>query len=155
MKPHQICYRFADKDCRLSDEQKKSIVFLNGDMSRKIWNDFVSDKHHLFLMDRSEYIFLHQFCVINTDAHDFSHTRQKLEKFFTSSSFMISLWGPACGALCHPSILASAWDDFFYPSDENTVAIGFPNRRCVFSYENYLYLSKARKMDDRRIREKP
>jgi hypothetical protein len=151
MKQNRICRRFTDKDCRLSDEQKKSIVFLNSDMSCKIWEDFISDKHHLFLMDENEYIFSHQFCIVNTDSYDFFYVKRKLEKFFSSSSFIISLWGPYCGALCHPSIFSSAWDDFFYPADENTVAIGFPNKRCVFSFEEYLYFSKARKTSIQRI----
>ncbi|MDR2638530.1 MAG: hypothetical protein LBC09_01685 [Helicobacteraceae bacterium] len=142
-----VLNRFADKDCRLSSAQKNSIVFLNSDMSRKIWNDFISDKNHLFLMDNNEYILSRQFRVINTDDRDFCYTKRKLEKFFSGASFIIALWGPECGALCSPSILADAWDDFFYPSDENTVVVGFPNGRCVFSFETNLYLTKARKID--------
>jgi hypothetical protein len=139
---HPIAWRFEDIDCRLSDIQKESIVFLNENFSGKIWHDFISDKGHLFLMDGSADIYKNRQDSLDTSNKDFFCVQESLRKFIFSSSFVFALWGAKCGILCEKDIFLDAWDDFFYPGDENTVIICFPGKQCIYSFEEMLFFSK-------------
>jgi hypothetical protein len=138
-----IFSRFCDPDCRLSAKEKDSLVFLNESISIKIWKDCISENTHAFLMNKGEKILKQTRKSINTEIHDFAYVRSVLDKFLSPSSFIISFWGPDTGCLCHKDVFLNAWDDFFYPCDENTFILGFPGNLCIFSFDETLFFSRA------------
>ena len=134
-KKYPIAWRFNSEDCSLSFNEKRKIIFLNEIESEKLWNiTFPFD--HLMKMDSS-------FCyVIEKTELDFDCHKESSLFFYdklVDVSFVFFFWGKRSSAIVPVDIFVKSWGDFFYPSDETSIAL-IPNRKkIIFSYEETFF----------------
>lgn len=139
---YPIAWRLNSEDCRLSPDEKRKIVLLNGDESEKLWDQF-------FPFDMLMSIKPSQCRIIEKMELDFNEAeksaiffREKLRGF----SDILFFWGRRAAAIVISSdVFIKAWDDFFYPSDESSV-IYIPNtKNIIFSYEEIFFYAEILK----------
>lgn len=139
---YPIAWRLNSEDCRLSPDEKRKIVFLNGDESEKLWEQF-------FPFDMLMSIKSSQCRIIEKKELDFDEAeesaiffREKLRGF----SDILFFWGRRSAAIVISSdVFIRAWDDFFYPSDESSI-IYIPNaENIIFSYEEMFFYAEILK----------
>ena len=134
---YPVAWRLNSKDCRLSVDEKGRIILLNAMQAQRLW-DAIFPFSHLMEMPRS-------FCdVLEKRVLDFDDVERSSLFFIEKLQGVDSidfLWGRRAGATLPADVLVAAWDDFFYPSDENSV-IAIPNSdKLIFSYEeNFFYV---------------
>jgi hypothetical protein len=136
-KKYPIAWRFNSKDCSLSFEEKRQIVFLGAEESENLWNvTFPFD--HLMNMNSS-------FCFVTEEKKlDFDH-HQESSLFFkhklvdTSSIFFF--WGKRASAIVPADLLVKSWSDFFYPSDETSIALIVNRQKIIYSYEEFFFFA--------------
>lgn len=133
---YPIAWRLNSEDCRLSPDEKRNIVLLNGDESEKLWD-------LIFPFDMLMSIKPLQCRVIEKMELDFDEAGESA-KFFREKlsgvSDILFFWGRRAAAIIISSdIFIKAWDDFFYPSDESSI-IYIPNtKNIIFSYEETFF----------------
>lgn len=139
---YPIAWRLNSEDCRLSPDEKRKIVFLNGDESETLWEQF-------FPFDMLMSIKSSQCRIIEKKELDFDEAeesaiffREKLRGF----SDILFFWGRRSAAIVISSdVFIRAWDDFFYPSDESSI-IYIPNaENIIFSYEEMFFYAEILK----------
>ncbi|MGX1021768.1 hypothetical protein AB7M33_004444 [Pseudomonas sp. Y3 TE3536] len=134
-KKYPIAWRFNSKDCSLSSEEKRKIVFLDKEESEGLWN-MIFPFTHLMSMNSS-------FCLVteekklNFDHHKESSLFFKRKLKNISSAFFF--WGRSASAIVPADILIKSWSDFFYPSDETSIALIINRQKMIFSYEENFY----------------
>ncbi|SQI33980.1 Uncharacterised protein [Leminorella richardii] len=132
---YPIAWRLNSKDCRLSADEKGCILLLSAMEAQRLW-DATFPFSHLMEMPRS-------FCdVLEKRVLDFDDVDTSslffIEKLQGVDSINV-LWGRSAGATLPVDVFIAAWDDFFYPSDENSI-IAIPNSDIIiFSYEETFF----------------
>lgn len=138
-KKYAMAWRFNSKDCQLSVEDKKNIIMLGEDDSERLWDAFFPfeilmqiDSSHCEILDKK---------VLDFD--DVDAGRLFFQDKLDACDEVIFFWGRRSSALISsPAIIAKAWDDFFYPSDEASL-IYIPNfKKIIFSYEETFFLAR-------------
>lgn len=134
-KKYPIAWRFNSKDCSLSDEEKRKIIFLTKDESESLWN-MIFPFDHLMNMSSS-------FCLVTEEEKlDFDRHRESslfFKKKLTDISSAFFFWGRRASAIVPADILIKSWSDFFYPSDETSIALMVNKQKIIFSYEEHFY----------------
>lgn len=139
---YPIAWRLNSEECHLSHDEKRKIVFLNGDESEKLW-DLV------FPFDMLMNIKSSQYRIIEKMELDFDE-KEESAIFFREKlrgvSDILFFWGRRAAAIVISSdVFIKAWDDFFYPSDESSV-IYVPNaKNIIFSYEEMFFYAEMLK----------
>jgi len=132
-------WRFNDKDCILSDEEKKRIVLFDESKSAALWDLFIPVKHLMYLEDK--HFKLKEKIVLDFD--DVISSALFFEKKITFSDFILFFWCRSSSALVAKNLFLKSWDDFFYPSDESSVLL-IPNRNeVIFSFEETFFYGKG------------
>ncbi|MCG8711105.1 hypothetical protein JHU04_004474 [Brenneria sp. 4F2] len=134
-KKHPIAWRFNSEDCSLSFDEKRKIIFLDEEDSESLWN-ITFPFNHLMKMDSS-------FCsVIEKNKLNFDHQKESSLFFkskLTDISFVFFFWGKRASAIVPVDIFVKSWSDFFYPSDETSVALIINRNKMIFSYEETFF----------------
>jgi hypothetical protein len=69
------------------------------------------------------------------------------QKVLEGEEWLWLFWGRCCAAQVPRDIFIKCWDDFFYPSDENTVLVMPGSAEAIFSFEeNFFYGQFVRPM---------
>ncbi|MGL5001739.1 MAG: hypothetical protein ACRDAM_02250, partial [Casimicrobium sp.] len=115
-KKNPIAHRFNDSSCRLTEDEKKNIYFLDSNFSKDLWFTKVSSTLHLSLITKTNKLFNSR--KIGTlewdnyqDGVDFFNFHLQGERLVTF------FWGPDISCITDANIFRKSWDDFFYPSD--------------------------------------
>lgn len=135
-------WRINSQDCKISDDEKRSIVFFHPDQSLELWKNHVSSKS-LHLMK----ILADDIQVSSKLKLDFSledEGRNFFLKELKRYSLVVFFWGARSACLVRKNILVNHWTDFFYPSDESSV-IFIPNSgKKIFSYEEVFFVGRIK-----------
>jgi|GEM_PF-476938 len=134
-KLYPMAWRLNSSDCLLSIDDKKRIIFLNEYQSTVLWDIFFPFEY-LIKMDPSfisilEKIFI-DFDEVNQSSLFF---REKLK----DNSVIFFFWGRLDCAILPTDIFIKAWDDFFYPSDDNSIILIPNTNKIIFSYEETFF----------------
>lgn len=134
-KKYPIAWRFNSKDCMLSFDEKRQIIFLDTEESSNFW-DVTFPFNHLMKMHSS-------FCsVIEKINLDFDHPNESSLFFknkLTDISFAFFFLGKKASAIVPVDIFVKSWDDFFYPSDETSILLIPNGNKMIFSYEKTFF----------------
>lgn len=132
---YPITWRFNSEDCLLFDQEKQSIVFLDEKQSRRLWNIFIPAKHLTELSDKN--FVLHEktilsFCDVDESANFFASR-------LSHSGFVWFFWSAVAAAIVPRQVFLKSWDDFFYPSDENSILLTPDCPKAIFSFEDTFF----------------
>lgn len=132
---YPIAWRFNSEDCLLSNQEKQSIVFLDEKQSRRLWNIFIPAKHLMELSDKN--FVLHEktilsFCDVDESANFFASR-------LSHSGFFWFFWSAVAAAIVPRQVFLKSWDDFFYPSDENSILLTPDCPKAIFSFEDNFF----------------
>ncbi|WP_141675073.1 hypothetical protein [Gilliamella sp. Bif1-4] len=134
-KKYPIAWRFNSKDCLLSSDEKRKIVFLDTEESSHFW-DMIFPFDHLIKMDPSF------FSTIEKINLDFSCPKESslfFKKKLTDISLVFFFWGKKASAIIPTDIFVKSWSDFFYPSDETSILFIANRNKMIFSYEETFF----------------
>lgn len=133
---YPIAWRFNARDCGLSDSDKQRLCLYQQAQSQALWDEWVPVSH---LMSVSAGTFL----VSETTTLDFKRRADGarfFQKVLEGEDWLWLFWGKRCAAQVPRDIFIKCWDDFFYPSDENTALVMPGSAEVIFSFEeNFFY----------------
>ncbi|MGE9549000.1 hypothetical protein [Snodgrassella sp. CS2] len=134
-KKYPIGWRFNSKDCILSFEEKKKIIFLDENESSSFW-DIIFPFEHLIKMESS-------FCSIKKKVDlNFEYPKKSslfFENILKDISFVFFFWSKKASAIVPVNIFIKSWNDFFYPSDETSILLIANRNQMIFSYEETFF----------------
>ncbi|MGY4817703.1 hypothetical protein ACVNP3_17360 [Pseudomonas chlororaphis subsp. piscium] len=132
---YPIAWRFNSEDCLLSDSEKKRIVLFDEFKSEKIWDLFIPTKN---LMEIGNTTFKqHEKTTLNFNNK--LESSLYFERKIDFPDFIWFFWGRSSAAMVSRSIFLKSWDDFFYPSDENSILIIPNTSKVIFSFEDSFF----------------
>jgi hypothetical protein len=132
---YPIAWRFNSEDCSLSDQEKQSIVFFDEKQSQRLWNISIPVKNLMELSDQN--FVLHEKTILS-----FSKIDESANFFATrlaNSSFVWFFWGACAAAIVPRQVFLKSWDDFFYPSDEDSILLTPDCPKAIFSFEDAFF----------------
>ncbi|KTC35149.1 hypothetical protein AO265_35660 [Pseudomonas sp. ABAC61] len=120
----------------MSDSDKQRLCLYQQAQSQALWDEWVPVSH---LMSVSAGTFL----VSETTTLDFKRRADGarfFQKVLEGEEWLWLFWGKRCAAQVPRDIFIKCWDDFFYPSDENTALVMPGSAEVIFSFEeNFFY----------------
>ncbi len=134
---YPIAWRFNAADCGLSAEDKQGVVLFDQATSQALWDRFIPVPS--LITGLSSLFQCHEKTTL-----DFSQ-RDESSLFFErrlrpQADLLWLFWGRCCAAQVPRDIFIQCWDDFFYPSDENTALVMPGSAEVIFSFEeNFFY----------------
>ncbi|MBB3257532.1 hypothetical protein F4827_002397 [Paraburkholderia bannensis] len=128
--------RFLDPDCRLSDIDRAKINFLTEELSKSLWRKYISSKDHLMTLGPGDALSKAEISKWKADWSDFLSVSDYLREKLINAWAIIFFWGPECACVTDVDVLVKGWDDFFYISDENSIAIAAGLDEVIFSFED-------------------
>lgn len=134
-KKYPIAWRFNSKDCLLSSDEKRKIVFLDTEESSHFW-DMIFPFDHLIKMSPS---FFSTIEKINLNFGCSKESSLFFKEKLTDISFVFFFWGKKASAIIPTDIFVKSWSDFFYPSDETSILFIANRNKMIFSYEETFF----------------
>nr|BFD38719.1 hypothetical protein FFPRI1PSEUD_02180 [Pseudomonas sp. FFPRI_1] len=132
---YPIAWRFNARDCGLSDSDKQRLCFYQQAQSQALWDEWIPVSHLMRLSAGT-------FQVSETTTLDFKR-RADGARFFHKAledeEWLWLFWGRCCAAQVPKDIFIKCWDDFFYPSDENTALVMPGSAEVIFSFEENFF----------------
>ncbi|WP_144290314.1 hypothetical protein [Chitinilyticum litopenaei] len=140
---HPESWRINDPSCTLSTSKKKELIFFDKEHSKKLWHNCISKKYtHLLLLNES------QIKIRHSETLDFTNPK-KGELFFKNhlknATLVIFFWGPLCSCLAPAKTVSKHWNDFFLPSDENSITYIPNTNKIIFSFEERFFAGTIKK----------
>lgn len=134
---YSIGWRFNSPDCQLIASEIEKIIFLTKSESEKLWGSLYPFKK-LMEIKKDDYMLLEkkELDFDNDNSRNFF-----IEKMI-DSSYVFFFWGRSNSAIVPVNLFIKAWDDFFYPSDENCILYLINNNRIIYSYEETFFYSQ-------------
>ncbi|WP_043274763.1 hypothetical protein [Pseudomonas sp. PH1b] len=132
---YPIAWRFNARDCGLSDSDKQRLCFYQQAQSQALWDEWIPVSHLMRLSAGT-------FQVSETTTLDFKR-RADGARFFHKAlegeEWLWLFWGRCSAAQVPRDIFIKCWDDFFYPSDENTALVMPGSAEVIFSFEENFF----------------
>ncbi|MGZ0704325.1 hypothetical protein [Pseudomonas piscis] len=134
---YPIAWRFNSADCGLSVEDKQRVVLFDQATSQALWDRFIPVPSLITGLPS-------RFQCHEKTTLDFSQ-RDESSLFFErrlcpQAGLLWVFWGKRCAVQVPRDIFIKCWDDFFYPSDENTALVMPDSAGVIFSFEeNFFY----------------
>lgn len=132
---YPIAWRFNSEDCLLSDQEKQSIVFLDEKQSQRLWGIFIPAKNLMELSDKN--FVLHEKTILSFS--DIEASANFFASRLAHSSFVWFFWSAVAVAIVPLQVFLKSWDDFFYPSDENSILLTPDCPKAIFSFEDTFF----------------
>ncbi|MGE6388592.1 DUF2947 family protein [Pseudomonas sp. NPDC078416] len=132
---YPIAWRFNSEDCLLSDQEKQSIVFLDEKQSQRLWNTFIPAKNLMELSNKN--FVLHEKTILSFG--DINESKKFFASRLAHSSFVWFFWSACAAAIVPRQVFLKSWDDFFYPSDENSILLTPDCPKAIFSFEDTFF----------------
>lgn len=139
-KTYSIAWRFNSLDCTLSDTDKSQILLLNQLDSQKLWDSLFPFQHLMEINQHTVYCTIVE--KIQLDFDDVETSKVFFQQKLAQAQDLIFFWGRGQAARLSSDILIKAWDDFFYPSDENCICYMANQSKVIFSYEDTFFYAK-------------
>ena len=132
---YPIAWRFNAKDCLLSDKDKKRIVFFDEMQSKRLWGLFIP-VDNLMRLDGKDFI-CHEKTTLSFNGS--AESADFFEKRLRSVDFIWFFWGACAAAIVPTEVFITAWEDFFYPSDEDSLLLMVNSSRAIHSFEETFF----------------
>ncbi|WP_404937968.1 hypothetical protein P7C00_00505 [Pseudomonas sp. JDS08PS003] len=131
-----IAWRFNAADCGLSADDKQRVVLFDQAESQVLWDRFIPVPS--LITGLPSLFQCHEKTTL-----DFAQ-RGESSLFFErrlspEAGLFWLFWGRCCAAQVPRDIFIKCWDDFFYPSDENTALVMPGSAEVMFSFEENLF----------------
>lgn len=138
---YPVAWRFNSENCSLSFNEKRKIIFLDEKESESLWN-MIFPFDHLMEMNSS-------FCSVMEKAELDFDCYKDFSSFFHDKlagiSFIFFFWGRRSSAIVPVDIFIKSLSDFFYPSDETSIALITNRNKMIFSYEETFFYADISK----------
>ena len=130
-----IAWRFNSCDCNLTKQDIDKIVFLTKDASERLWryyfciNNLMEINSDIFLLDKKIYL-------------NFEDDKSCADFFNANTSdaeILFFFWGKFSSAIVKKDVFIKSWDDFFYPSDENSLLLIPNTKKIIFSFNETFF----------------
>lgn len=129
-----VGWRFADDACSLSASEIETLCFLGPEQSRLMWECLVSSEAG-HLMELGKW----PGAALDSQTLDFDLPASG-KLFFgglcSKDDLIVFFWSADVACIVRGDLLVKAWDDFFYPSDESSVAVVMCSRLGIASFED-------------------
>jgi hypothetical protein len=132
---YPVAWRFNSNDCLLSDQEKASIILFNEPQSQRLWDAFIPTKNLMELTSNN-------FKRHEKSTLSFSESAESAEFFkfrLNEAGFIWFFWGGRSAAIVPKDIFIKAWDDFFYPSDEDSLLLVVNSSKAIYSFEDTFF----------------
>lgn len=137
-----ILDRLLDSSANIEIHEIKTISFLNKEYSEYLWSKNISADFHLSIKNSQSIIsniILKPICV---DWGNQKNSSLELSKQIRDSELLLYFCGPHHACFVPGKILCKAWDDFFYYSDENSIALSVQTKKIYYNFNDVFYQSK-------------
>lgn len=124
-----IAWRFNAADCGLSANDKQRVVLFDQAASQALWDRFIPVPSLFQCHEKTTLDF-----AKGAESSLFFERRLSPE-----ADLLWLFWGRRCAAQVPRDIFIKCWDDFFYPSDENTALIMPDSAEVIFSFEEHFF----------------
>jgi hypothetical protein len=133
---YPIAWRFNAADCGLSADDKQRVVLFDQTASQALWERFIPVPS--LITELPSLFQCHEKTTV-----DFAR-RAESSLFFErrlspEAELLWLFWGRRCAAQVPRDIFIKCWDDFFYPSDENTALVMPGSAEVIFSFEEHFF----------------
>jgi hypothetical protein len=133
-------WRFTDPQYnRLPAEDLGRIQPQSQENTRRLWDTYVSNRHNHITGFKSDELPPHHAFRTDWNAKELSRQRIARQIPIAEDEEVLFFWSPSCSVLVDWGTVIKYWDDFFYPSDDNTVVV-VPRRGYRFFYSDESFL---------------
>lgn len=141
-----IGWRFNANDCSLNEKEKNDLILLDHADSIRLWRQYLPVGS---LRDFDE----KNFTIIDKTLIDFNNQKESVLYFsekLNNINTIFFFWGGGSSAvITRKEVFIKGWDDFFYPSDEDSILI-VPNKKIfISSFEETFFYGKYTKKKPR------
>lgn len=133
-----MAWRFNDNDCGLDKSDIEQILFLDKSQSSKLWQLLFDFNNLQLVTSQNNY---YEILEVREAAFFEGHPFVFVD-LFDSDEAIYFLWGMGSAAILSSNIFLKSWDDFFYPSDENSILYIPSKNEMVFSFNEKIFYAK-------------